>query len=358
MRRVKQLLVILLSILLLNGCVNSDITMTVNKDKSMDFEVKFLINDMFSSDYSANMISNATLLEKKGYTVTQTRETGFSGYKISKKYTNIDELSKNNGEVINIANITDDNFDLTKLFKMDKGLLKNTYTANIKFEYNGSLNTNTDNELNLNNEEVVTTNAFEENYLTTATEEDLNQEFDFADNVQPTSLASDMSLKYIVKVPFGVKNNNATNVSEDGKTLTWDLKSEGSTEIKYTFDVYNMKLIYIIGGSLILILFILISALIKGRKKKSESESLIHKDYDESIVGEIKETQIPVENIQTSSSNLEYTMPVSVSNEEEVLKEEDTVLVSNQDEMATPPMPQVVPQVPVQETQITQTEQI
>ena len=360
MKRVKECFLILLAILLLNGCVKQDITMSIDKDKSMNFEMKFLVNEALLGENSSDLSAGAKELEDKGFTVTIKNEGNYRGYLVTKKYQNIDELSNNNGEVINLDNITDNDFDMSKLFKLEKGFLKNTYTANFVFEFNQSnFNTETEeseNGLIINDDEVVTTNEPEQTETEVNDDEntiDLTEDSDFSNIADLTALANEMEFKYIVNLPYKASSNNATSVN--GNTLTWNLTTQNKNEIKYSFPIYNLTNILIVGGCLLLVVIVLIVILIKRKKKKSESETLIHKDYDESIVGQISETQTPIENIPTKGENLEYTMPGITQVNTETINSEETVLASNQDDIsaqsslaATPasnitPTPQVTP---------------
>ena len=355
MKRMKQFVVVLLSILLLSGCVKEDINMTINKDKSMNLEVQALISDALYGEASSDLVSRAKELEKRGFTVTQVNESGYRGYKFTKKFNNIDDFSKNNGEEIILGDILEKDFDMSKLFKIEKGFLKDTYTAHFKAKIS---DTNFNININNNNldedavENTDNTEGIETNNDEVPVTEALTNSTNNLDSVNEENVDNEISFKYTVKLPYAADDNNASEKSSDKKVLTWIYTGDTGGEIKYTFSFYNLKTIIIIGGSCLLVLIVLI--IIIGRKKKKASgETLIHTDYDESIVGEITETLTPIENIPNTSENLEYTMPASAQTSQPEVIESAQIVASNQDEsVAVPEVPQapqnVIPNDPAQ----------
>ena len=350
MKGLKKLVILFVSLILLSGCVKEKISMTINKDKSMNLEVEMLVSDSLQEENTFD--ENIKKYEEKGYTVTRKVDDGYSGIVISKKFSNIDDLSKNNGEVVNLGDIMEDNFDTSKLFSLKKGFLKNTYTAKFSFEFDQSkLETETEEELDFNSaneDEVVTTegvaktnvdNANEE-VLTTGEEEtiDLEDDFDY------TSLMAGMEFKYIVNLPTSGKNHNATSTSNDSKTLTWNLATTGSSNIEYTFDMYNMTSLIILGVCGLVVLIVIIAILVGIKKKKSSKETLIHTDYDDSIAGEISETVsenvLPTENIPQANSSLEFTNG-ETANAEPVSTPEIPPMEEIVEEPSVPATPQV-----------------
>lgn len=347
MKRVKQFIVILLSILLLSGCVKEDINMTINKDKSMTLEVQALISDSLSGDVSSQLVNKAKELEKRGYTVTQVNESGYRGYKITKEFKNIDDFSKNNGEEIILGDILEEDFDMSKLFKIEKGFLKDTYTAHFKAKigdnnYNVNINNNDlDEDENDEVEDTDTTEGIETSNDEVPVTEALTKSNNNLDSINEENVNNEISFKYTVKLPYAAEDNNASEKSADKRVLTWVYTGDTGGEIKYTFSFYNLKTIIIIGGSCLLVLIVLVIIICK-KKKKASGETLIHTDYDESIVGEITETLTPIENIPNTSENLEYTMPASAQTSQPEVSESAQIVASNQDEsVAVPEAPQV-----------------
>lgn len=63
-------------------------------------------------------------------------------------------------------------------------------------------------------------------------------------------------------------SNNATTVSDDGKTLKWELTTDDISSMEFEFELYNMTNIYICIGLIILIIIIIVM-IVKRNGKKS-----------------------------------------------------------------------------------------
>ena len=99
-----------------------------------------------------------------------------------------------------------------------------------------------------------------------------------------------MEFNYVVNLPEKALTNNATNVSNDGKTLTWSLMQSQISNIEFSFELKNMTNYYILYGGIaaaVIIVIIIIILLIKKGKKGKEvvpaQNEPIHADYDPSI---------------------------------------------------------------------------
>ena len=81
-------------------------------------------------------------------------------------------------------------------------------------------------------------------------------------------------IKFIVTLPNKPISHNATTVSEDGKTLTWDLADKDTQNIQFEFSLINPLLIYgIIGGAVLLLIIIIILIVVKIKKKKNNQNT-------------------------------------------------------------------------------------
>lgn len=323
MKKIKQVILLFVCILMLSGCVKEHINMTINKDKSMNLEIEMLLSDEFikqmgegESSTWGDEIKEST---KNGFTLSDKKENGYTGYVVSKKYNNIDDLSKGNGEVVNIGEIASEDFDESKIFKIEKGFLKNTYIAKFKFEQdttsNELMNDSTTLEENNESDIPMTENSennavIEENNATVpevgTVDDGSTTESEEADFSGLESLASEMEFTYSVKLPYGAISNNATKVSSDKKELTWNLNTTGTTNIEYSFSMLNLTNIIILAGGIVVLIVIIIIVIILSKKKKTNKETLIHTDYDSSIVGKIDETNVP-QNMQAGPVNHEVS---------------------------------------------------
>ncbi len=295
MNKIKRFVLLISCLLLLNGCVKNNTTMKINKDKSMNLEVFILVKDEIKNKLSSDF--NSSDLEKRGFKVTTTSDNNFSGYKITKSFDNIDDLSKNtNNKVVDISNILESDFDFTVLFNKKTNFFKDTYTANYTYSFS----------------------ELKEKYNTIENEtQDGNTQED--DYTETSDYTDEMELKYNLILPSKAKSNNANKKTNSGKSLEWNLSSTSESKISYSFDIYNYKNILLVGGGVALLIIIIIVVIVIIKKKKNSKGTLIYKEYDPSIEGELNKNEIintpEVTNQQQGVNNVESNNQLSVSNE-------------------------------------------
>ncbi len=284
MKKIRGFFIVLICIVLLNGCVKNTNTMTINKDKSLLFESDIIysniidkekIDDSFIKEY-----------EKLGLKITDSKEEGYSGYKISRSFKNIDEVSSGTSNKIKMDDILKKDVKDLKIFKHEKGFLKDTYTANIEFEYTEDMKSKYD---------ITSTNSSASDTNNEENEEDEEVEEDMSMLNKIAEISSEMEFKYIVKLPYASIKNNATESNNNDKTLIWEIETEpGKTTIDYSFCIYNITNIIIVSIAVLIALIAIIVTVLIIKKKKSGEETLIHKDFDPSIadkVGEVVEEE-------------------------------------------------------------------
>ena len=125
----KKVLIIILSALLVTGCVQVNGTIEIKKDKSMDLVMIEAINSSLAGDQDIMKAEDKSELEKSGYKVEEYTNGSNKGYKISKHYDNIDDISLVDEKEVDLSS-TEDQMHFT----VKKGFLKNTYKAKIKFD--------------------------------------------------------------------------------------------------------------------------------------------------------------------------------------------------------------------------------
>ena len=83
-------------------------------------------------------------------------------------------------------------------------------------------------------------------------------------------ISSYMDFKFIVTLPNKPINHNATSISEDEKTLTWDITKMGDKNFVLDFKINTIpwNYIYIGGGVLLVIVFLLIASSYMKKKGK------------------------------------------------------------------------------------------
>ena len=264
MKRVKRYLLVLICLLLLNGCVKNDTTMKINSDKSMELEISLTVKDKYKNTLSTNL--NPTDIEKQGFKVYTANNGEYSGYKITKKFDNIDELSKGNNEPLEISTMLEENYDFTKLFTKKTDFFKETYTANYKYS--------------------VT--ELRKKYTKYGEDDELFDEDD-SDSVNDFN---ELELTYILVLPSKAKTNDASETTKGGKNLVWKLSPTTDSKINYTFVIYNYKHIALVGGGALLLVIIIIVLIVLLKKKKESTSSLIYKEYDPSIEGQLNKNEI------------------------------------------------------------------
>ena len=319
MKKLRSLVLLLVCVFMLSGCIKSRTSMTIDSSKNVKYEVELLVSDALSDGSTESSEAlDAAEYEKLGFKVTPIKDNGYSGYKITKDLGNLDSLANNNGEEVSIADILDnEKFDTTKLFKVEKGFLKNTYTANFKYVVDssgidmGDDENTTTNETNTTTEEdntLLPTDDTVQTTETTDTEEGLlpaeetvpttealeDETDDSALGGDYAALLSEIEISFTVNLPVKAKTNNAGSVLNDGKTLVWkpSYTATTPTEINFSFEMYNMTNLLIVGGGALAVIVILIIVIAASKKKKASNETLIHKDYDPSIEGKIDETTV------------------------------------------------------------------
>lgn len=351
MKNLKKVIGVLLILTTMTGCVKYKNTMTINNDKSMIFEGSYLISDkLLETSDSTTFFSeeNKKALEERGVKVSEKKENNYTGIAVSKKYDNIDKISNENGKEVTISDYFKEDFDDSVLFKVEKGFLKNKYTANFKYDSNvgpgdsGDTSTSqalteNDKKLAVTDDLTTTTPSTGEEATTPSTGDDTTTPDDGTttpttpttpDTTEPgdsgfdsdiMGLAGEMEFNYVVNLPEKALTNNATNVSNDGKTLTWSLMQSQISNIEFSFELKNMTNYYILYGGIaaaVIIVIIIIILLIKKGKKGKEvvpaQNEPIHADYDPSIAQAVPNPalvngnvtpEMPVETTQASVVN-------------------------------------------------------
>lgn len=344
MKKAKYIILLSLTILL-TGCVKSNTSMTINKDKSMSLTSEVLISDKLLDKESRLIIKDEKdKLQKKNMTVEEIKDSnGYSGFSVTKKYGNIDKNSKEEYKEIIISNFFDDKFDDSVLFQVKKGLFKNVYTANYKFEVdnddfvkdNNSNETVIDDTTNTPTVENGTTNVIDNTNNVDGTNNNTGK--DISDNADLIKLASEVKFKFSVNLPYKVLESNATKKSDDGKKLEWDLNSNDAVKINYSFELYNMNNIYMaigisIGTIILLIVLIIIKNKIVQKKREKISSRPILKEYDPSIEDELL-GKTNVNDNESSISSVSVNSNVNTESERVYEKLEQTQIINIPDDI-------------------------
>lgn len=285
----KKVLIIILSALLVTGCVQVNGTIEIKKDKSMDLVMIEAINSSLAGDQDIMKAEDKSELEKNGYKVEKYTNGNNKGYKISKHYDNIDDISSVDEKEVDLSS-TEDQMHFT----VKKGFLKNTYKAKIKFDIKNDLD-----EAIKNGDTSLDDSNYDEGEDLTLDDTDLSgddlalddesgmndttgddEDFDF----DPSLITDNMDLSFEVKLPYKVINTNATTKDDDGKTLKWNLTSSDVDSISFEFFLYNMTNICILaGGVAFIIIAVIVIVVVSGRKKDQINFDLDDDNKDETL---------------------------------------------------------------------------
>lgn len=289
MKKIKSLCLISVLAFLLTGCVKFNANMDIKKDKSMDFSIIYAIDTSVFGEMDALEAEDKKELEEQGFTVTEYSKDSMQGYTLTKKVKNIDEVSSSDDVKYDLSGILNTNEEKSYIFNVKKGIFKNTYTAKFQFDSaDSNLNTTTTDT----DETEDTEDDFDwydtdedESDFSTDTEDDTDWSFDKEENNEEennsttndfsnldfSSMMASMDLSFNVTLPYAAKSNNATNVNNDGKSLSWTLSNQDASEITFEFELYNMMPIYIIFGIVVLAIIVVIVLIILNKKKNNKN---------------------------------------------------------------------------------------
>ena len=216
---------LMLSILCVTGCIRANTTIEFKKNGKVKVSMLYAYSDEFKSyagedsdDLDDDLAEDKKQLEEEGWTVTDYNEDGYTGYICERESVNIDDI-----------------VDVLSEQKEDTSL--NSETLTIKKD--GS-------------KYILDWDVFAD-----------------ADSESFSSLKMLESyggyFNIVVKLPNKSIENNATEVSEDGKTLTWNIASMNQGDHVYVeFKLINLGAIIavilcvlVIAGIVIAVIFVL-----------------------------------------------------------------------------------------------------
>ncbi|MEG2789917.1 MAG: hypothetical protein RR942_19115 [Romboutsia sp.] len=221
MRKLTVLITMIITTVILTGCVNSDITLDIDKKGNASLSAQILsneslINGINESDLKANYDN-----------VEKITEDGKSGYRITENLGNITDLNlKDNKDMSKYADIVD--------IKTKKQFFYTVYDVNIKLkDYMKN---------NLSNEELGVLNLFGSNF----------------------------NLNFHLNTPMKLLQSNATSTSDKDGTYTynWDLNLANLENIQASAKVPNVTNILIASIITIVVVVILAIFILKKRKNK------------------------------------------------------------------------------------------
>lgn len=205
MKNKLKIFCILCLTILMSGCVKYNFKMEVGKDDSFTFAITTAIDKTMTENGTTTIDEEEeAAIKAKGFTIEDYEDEKWKGSIVTKKFDNIDDISSKEEVIVDINDILDSEKEDIKYYFQKDG---DTYKANFI--------------VNLVDETA-------ENGETTPEEDQYIQQ-----------VVSTMDLKYEVTLPVKPVKNNATSVSEDGMTLTWNLEFGKANLINFEFKKYN-----------------------------------------------------------------------------------------------------------------------
>ena len=284
MKKIKYLLLLCLATILVTGCVKYNATMTINKDKSMDFTIVYAFDKSLMGESGSLKEEQFDDLKNDGYKVEKYSEGNYEGFKITKKINSIDEVSTDKDVEFNLSDMMEDNENNKYMFKVVKDGDKDTYYAKFKFD-SSSNGTSTDDEEDedLPDEEDIS--------ITTTGEDDLEVTGSDDSDIDMSAFTNSMDLKFEVNLPNAPISSNATTKENGDKKLTWKLNYGGTQSIEFAFNIDPSEssniLLYVGIAVAVLVLLLVIFLLTRKKGKKeivgNENQVEIKNDVKESI---------------------------------------------------------------------------
>ena len=282
MKKFKYLLMIIAVTFVLTGCVKFNATMDIKSDKSMDFSIIYAFDKTVFGEGNGLKEEDMAEAKKEGFTVTKYSEGNFEGFTLSKKIKNIDEVSTENDDAeFDLSGMMNENAGNKYIFKVVKGEDKNTYYAKLKFDSNDSgLNTEDDNTLADENDDLLTTTGDDSNSL---------------DDMDLSKLMANLDLSFNVKLPNAAISSNATEKNNNNKNLTWKLTTGKTEYIEFAFEMsnksngMNMTVIGIVALIIVLVVLVLV---MKNKKKNNNTvvNNTVTSDNNSSVTTEPEST--------------------------------------------------------------------
>lgn len=298
MKKSFKVLCLMLVAFMMSGCMKFNMNMDINSDKSMNLElIVALANEMMGSSNETNMDnSEIQKLKDNGFNVEEYSDDTMTGYTISTKINNIDDVSTEKDTMFNLNDIFNGE-KLSDIFTVKKGFFKNTYTVKIGEE-----------------ESTDMTNELEDDLNSTYSNDSLLA----TDDADLSMLLNSMDINFTINLPYKAISSNATNTENDGKTLVWQptSASNSSSNIEFSFELYNMTNIYLMVGIVILIIVIIIILIVKHCKKTKSNKSSLNSHKNESTLNnETVETHVTPITEPSNPTNIQTNTISNLNNE-------------------------------------------
>lgn len=269
MKKLSKIFIAICTLFLLSGCMKYNVSMGIDKDKSMNLQVivaideqslKEMMNSTGNDSYDDDSLSSLSdmsegkeVFKKRGYEVEDYSEGNYNGIIATLKIKNIDNVSVEEDLKVILSDILEEDFDDSKFFKVEKKSDKNIYTANFIYEVGES------------------------------------------DDSDEMSNVPGLEVKYTVKLPYKAISDNAD--SKRNNELTWNVSFNEQTDINFSFEIPNEEdkedvstendnenafigfisnnamIIGLAALALVIVMVVIILLVSKGKKKNKNKQS-------------------------------------------------------------------------------------
>lgn len=239
---------LIIMVIILSGCVSVDYQVTVNRDGSGKISYVYGVSKQFLEQLGIGEEDRATTIEEMIKVYKENAETN--------NFT-IEEYSDDTVEGFKATKETENIAGEVSL----EGLFGGTYVKSVE-----------NNNINIKKDFIYT-------MYSQKTSMDLS-------NMANMGITG-IELKYTVNLPAKAGNNNATETSNSGKTLTWKL--EPGEMINIEFEAKEVRaIIYICIVGIVLIIIIAIVIIIRSNKKRKAKKD-VDKDIEEAEKKDVEE---------------------------------------------------------------------
>lgn len=225
-------IILLLAIVLLSGCIRLHTNITVNKDGSGQVEYIFAVNPAILEKSEEETFAELKIeAQKRGFQIEEYHTADYVGIKIAKDFEDINNLKENAG-VMN-ALYQDDQNEVLAGERM-----KGFFSPEIKVDKSWFYTTiKLNGVIDLSNEEQGL-----------SSEEAMQQQLAY----------KMLDLALTINLPVRPVEFNADKLTNNGRTLTWQLIAGQKNEIIFKVQMYNLTNIIItaIAGLIILVIII------------------------------------------------------------------------------------------------------
>ena len=320
-KRSFKVLCLMLIIFMTSGCMKLNVDMSINKDKSMNLSyVVAFANSLMNQSGTDTALDESDLkqAEESGFKVENYSDGSMTGYKFTKGFSNIDNISDEKETIFDLEKLLDG--EEAKVFTVKKGLFKNTYS--VKMQNNTA--SEMEDEMDLGS-------------IYGDSSSDYSSSSNIFGDTDLSMLTSSMDLTFTVNLPNKPINSNATTTENEGKKLEWNLMDQNLQNIEFEFELYNMDNIYLTVG-IIGVLVIIIIVIIIMNKKKPNSKEVTPVLVNDTVIEPNIPNEMPVETINKEepvnnqniqgSTDIQSTINNTPSNQTNV----DIQTISNLDE--------------------------